>query len=383
MNRPFVLLAAALVAGCAVGPDYRAAGDAGHRLRRRRGSAGVVQQPFEAAWWEQFGDPVLDGLVERALASDLDLKIAAARVSEARALLGRAAPRPMAGRGRRSRARRAQRPATWIHHGARRRRELPGRRRNVLGARPVRPRAPRSRKPRVADAEAAEADLRDAQVLVAAEVANTYLDLRGAQKRLRVAQANLANQRETLELTRVRLDLGRGSELDVASAAARYAATEASIPPLVAARIDCGAPLGRAARRAPGRARRSARASRARTASDDARRGFARGSSCGGVRTSAPRSASSRRPRRASALRRPICSRGCRCRDSSVSSRVTRTSSASRRAARGASRPCSRGPVSMSAYARASSPPKRGRKACSRPTSSPCCALSRRRRTPS
>ena len=69
-----------------------------------------------------------------------------------------------------------------------------------------------------ADAEAAEADLRDAQVLVAAEVANTYLDLRGAQKRLRVAQANLANQRETLDLTRVRLDLGRGSELDVASA---------------------------------------------------------------------------------------------------------------------------------------------------------------------
>ncbi len=86
-----------------------------------------------------------------------------------------------------------------------------------------------------ADAGAAEADLRDAQVLVAAEVASTYLDLRGAQKRLEVARANLESQRETLSLTRVRLDLGRGSELDVASAAARLAATEASIPPLVAA----------------------------------------------------------------------------------------------------------------------------------------------------
>ena len=86
-----------------------------------------------------------------------------------------------------------------------------------------------------ADAEAAEADLRDAQVLVAAEVASTYLDLRGAQKRLVVARANRDSQRETLSLTRVRLDLGRGSELDVASAAARLAATEASIPPLVAA----------------------------------------------------------------------------------------------------------------------------------------------------
>jgi NodT family efflux transporter outer membrane factor (OMF) lipoprotein len=69
---------------------------------------------------------------------------------------------------------------------------------------------------------------------VAAEVASTYLELRGAQKRLDVARANLGSQRETLELTRVRLDLGRGSELDVASAAARFAAIEASIPPLVA-----------------------------------------------------------------------------------------------------------------------------------------------------
>ena len=86
-----------------------------------------------------------------------------------------------------------------------------------------------------ADADAAAADLRDAQVLVAAEVARSYLDLRGAQKRLRVARANLEFQRETLNLTRVRLDLGRGSELDVASAAARLSATEASVPPLVAA----------------------------------------------------------------------------------------------------------------------------------------------------
>jgi multidrug efflux system outer membrane protein len=45
----------------------------------------------------------------------------------------------------------------------------------------------------------------------------------------------LGYQQETLDLTRVRLELGRGSELDVASAAARHAATEATIPPLFAA----------------------------------------------------------------------------------------------------------------------------------------------------
>jgi multidrug efflux system outer membrane protein len=86
-----------------------------------------------------------------------------------------------------------------------------------------------------AEADAAVADLRDAQVLIAAEVARNYVELRGAQKRLGVARTNLGYQRDTLELTQVRLELGRGSELDVASAAARLAATEATIPPLEAA----------------------------------------------------------------------------------------------------------------------------------------------------
>jgi multidrug efflux system outer membrane protein len=233
MNRSSVLLAAALVAGCAVGPDYRAPATSAAAFVAAE-DAGVAQQPFEAAWWEQFGDPVLDGLVDRALTSDLDLKIAAARVSEARALLG------------------AQRRARWPGAAAEvvrdeRNAQQPGFTTERVDVESYQAgvatfweldlfgRVRRGIEAAGADAEAAEADLRDAQVLVAAEVANTYLDLRGAQKRLRVAQANLANQRETLGLTRVRLDLGRGSELDVASAAARYAATEASIPPLVAA----------------------------------------------------------------------------------------------------------------------------------------------------
>ena len=183
--------------------------------------------------------------------ADLDLRIAAARVSEARALLGaqRRARWPAASVEAVRDERHAQQPgftteridAESYEAGIATLWEL-----DLFG------RVRRGMQAAAADAEAAEADLRDAQVLVAAEVANTYLDLRGAQKRLRVAQANLANQRETLDLTRVRLDLGRGSELDVASASARYAATEASIPPARGSRIDRRAPLGRAARRAPG-----------------------------------------------------------------------------------------------------------------------------------
>jgi multidrug efflux system outer membrane protein len=67
---------------------------------------------------------------------------------------------------------------------------------------------------------------------VAAEVARNYFEVRGLQQQLAVAERSLVNQRETLRLTTVRRDAGIGEEQDVASAAARVAAIEASIPPI-------------------------------------------------------------------------------------------------------------------------------------------------------
>jgi multidrug efflux system outer membrane protein len=224
-----------LLAACAVGPDYRAPDTAPAEFVAAD-AAGVSEQPFEAKWWGQFGDPVLDDLVARALTGDLDLKIAAARLVEARVLLGGA---------RRTRwpdvngevahsETHAQQPAFGdqrldiesydLGFSTFWELDLFGRiRRGIEAA--------------GAEAGAAEARLHDAQVLVAAEVARTYLELRGAQKRLAVARSNLANQGETLELTKVRLELGRGTQLDVASAQARFAATQAQIPPLAAAEV--------------------------------------------------------------------------------------------------------------------------------------------------
>jgi multidrug efflux system outer membrane protein len=224
---------AALVSACAVGPDYRAPETAATPFVAAPAAA-VDEQPFEAAWWEQFQDPVLDGLIERALTDDLDLRIALARVEESRAFLGAARrdrwPGVSAEIARTES--RAQQPGFTTDRvdvesydaGLATLWEL-----DLFG------RVRRGAQAAGAEADAAVADLRDAQVLVAAEVARNYVELRGAQKRLRVARQNLGYQQETLELTRVRLELGRGSELDVASAAARRAATEATIPPLVAA----------------------------------------------------------------------------------------------------------------------------------------------------
>src|SRR5205814_1189751 len=83
-----------------------------------------------------------------------------------------------------------------------------------------------------ANAESYDASLDDARVIVAAEVARNYFELRGLQQRLAVAERSLTNQRETLRLTRVRREGGVGEEFDVASAAARVAAIEASLPPI-------------------------------------------------------------------------------------------------------------------------------------------------------
>jgi multidrug efflux system outer membrane protein len=83
-----------------------------------------------------------------------------------------------------------------------------------------------------ATADSFAADVDDVRVSIAAEVARNYFELRGLQQQLAVADRSLTNQRETLRLTEIRRDAGFGEEQDVASAGARVAAIEASIPPI-------------------------------------------------------------------------------------------------------------------------------------------------------
>ena len=232
--RSIVVLSSAAFAACAVGPDYAAPTTPPAEFRNIAGG-GFAEEAIEAEWWQQFGDPVLDKLVTRALESDLDLRIAGARVREARALFSDArldyAPEVTA-RGGYSKqdapllqfgvADPAVSEAYELGFDAAWELDLFGRvRRGVEAAR--------------AEAEAADALLRDAQVRVAAEVAREYFELRGAQQRLAVARRNLDNLSEVLRLTEVRRQLGAGDELDVATAKAQRARTQATVPPLVAA----------------------------------------------------------------------------------------------------------------------------------------------------
>ncbi len=191
----------------------------------------ITTQPYDPKWWAQFDDAVLDALVTRALDANHDVRIAVARVDQARAMFDESrfdlAPRVTGGAAveRRDQAipgfsderrgvstYRAGLDAFWEI-------DVFGRVRSAIRA-------------AAASAESYEATLDDVRVSVVAEVARHYFQLRGLQQQMAVAERSLANQRETLRLTTVRRDAGIGEEQDVASASARVAAIEASIPPL-------------------------------------------------------------------------------------------------------------------------------------------------------
>jgi NodT family efflux transporter outer membrane factor (OMF) lipoprotein len=83
-------------------------------------------------------------------------------------------------------------------------------------------------------AESSQHDLDDVQISVAAEVARTYFDLRGAQRQLAVAQRNATNQQKIVKLTEDRLAAGRGTAFDTERAKSVLYLTLASTPSLEA-----------------------------------------------------------------------------------------------------------------------------------------------------
>lgn len=233
------LVAAMVVAGCAVGPDYRVPSvslDAGFVSA---GSPSVnAQTPAAdiARFWNAFGDPLLSRLVERALSANGDVRIAQARLQEARAVLGGARAESLpevdgSASGGRSLsgaylfpgATRSQRTNNAFDAGFVANWEL-----DFFG------RNRRATEGAAALVEASQAGVHAAQTVVAAEVARNYLDLRGLQQRYQVALRSLGNLQETLQLTGVRLKAGRGTQLDVVRARSLVESTNAVLPALQA-----------------------------------------------------------------------------------------------------------------------------------------------------
>jgi len=241
MNRlPAPLVAVSLfLSSCAVGPEYkRDAVPVSPQWNVNRDRGTNTREPVER-WWTSFRNPDLDNLVQRAVRANLDIKLAAARVAEARAARGivasglypsvdaaasatrnRLGVIPPAG-GAQAAARfvpvefndyRIGFDASWEL-------DLFGRIRRGLQA-------------AGADAAAAEEARREVLVTVLGEVGRTYAELRGFQRRLDIARKNIDIQQDTLDLAKARAAAGLATQLDVARASARLEATRAVVPTL-------------------------------------------------------------------------------------------------------------------------------------------------------
>ena len=238
-----------LLAGCAVGPNYKRPQVAVPNQWTVAPARGTSTKPPEKdEWWSSFQDPELNSLIERAVGRNLDLKLALERVQEARAARGvvrsgyfpsidadvsaarlrggfnqgviHVAPSPIGPNAGASLISPFETNVFQGNLGASWELDVFGRiRRGVQAS--------------TADVVAAEENRRDVLVILLGDVGRVYAQLRGFQRRLEIANKNIKTQQETLDLTTARAKAGLATELDVSRAAAQLESTKAVVPSLL------------------------------------------------------------------------------------------------------------------------------------------------------
>lgn len=235
------MLCAVSLAGCAVGPDFVKPESGLHEVALvPRADYVDVAQPSDSnvpsQWWTLFNDALLADLQLRAQVANLDLQAASARIEQSRAQLGIASSQllpSVGGSASYSRERLSE-------HG----------KFAALGA-PTTPsdfwqlgfdasweidlwgRARRAREGAEATLGAAVYDREAARVTLAAEVARTYLQLRGTQAQLQIAEQNRAVAERTLSLAESRERNGVATRFETSSSRAQLATVKALVPELI------------------------------------------------------------------------------------------------------------------------------------------------------
>ncbi|MCE0462742.1 efflux transporter outer membrane subunit [Pseudomonas uvaldensis] len=227
------------LSACTVGPDFHRPEPLQVTQWSKPANAAVSQvipTDMNEHWWEVFNDPTLTALTRRALAGNLDLKLADSRLQQSRAarqvITSAQFPNSAAtgGYGRKRNSGEglndpsgnngdaafylweAGVSASW---------EL-----DMWG------RVRREAEAADAHLEVVRNDRRGVLVAVLAETAQDYLQLRGVQSTRAVTEQNLEVARHSLRLTQLRLADGVATDLDVAEAAAQVATIEARLPAL-------------------------------------------------------------------------------------------------------------------------------------------------------
>ena len=233
MIRPIVNRSAALallaLSACAVGPKYQRPETATPAAWRYTLSPEEARSIADLPWWQVYRDPLLQALIEEAIASNQDLRVAAARVAQFRALVGVAAADfyPQIGLGAAGSwgQQTAQNYApgqgasgAWnVNLGMSWELDIWGRVRNATDA-------------ARAELLATEEFRRGVVLALVADVAQTYADLTELDVELEVARRNTATRQNTLDLFTKRSLGGVGNDLEVNQARADLAVTAAAIP---------------------------------------------------------------------------------------------------------------------------------------------------------
>jgi NodT family efflux transporter outer membrane factor (OMF) lipoprotein len=236
------LMCLILIFGCVkVGPDFvRPAADIRNNWLEEDGTLIRAAPADYRMWWTAFKDPVLDTLVQTAYVQNIPLRVAGARVFEARARLGIAIgeqyPQVQQASGAASYNRESERAptapqrsagadfdykiaqvgatASWeLDFWGKFRRAVESENANFLGS---------------------IAAYDNALVSLTADVARTYVLVRTLEERLRIAQDNVVVQKESLQIAEARFRGGATSERDVQQALTQLYGTEATIPQLEA-----------------------------------------------------------------------------------------------------------------------------------------------------
>ncbi|WP_445005638.1 efflux transporter outer membrane subunit [Halomonas mongoliensis] len=227
---PVLLLSTALIAGCAVGPDYRApALDLPDEWPEHVLLSDEARADWQQ-WWRQFEDPHLDALVARAVDDNLELRLQLARIQEARARLGLARAEQLPSVNAQAEAARERTPGAASPLGQ-------SSTDNIFSLAGVLDyeldlwgRLARER-------EASEALLEQSlfahdavRLNVIADVVATYFDLRSAERQLRITEATVESREETFRLEQLRFDVGESDELALRQAQSELESTLAQLP---------------------------------------------------------------------------------------------------------------------------------------------------------
>jgi NodT family efflux transporter outer membrane factor (OMF) lipoprotein len=239
---PRGLIAALLLSGCAVGPDYRKPDlpvAASFLMQPAIQAHSNPSAPSSQQFWQGFHDPVLTDMIERALVQNLDLQIATMRVVQSRALASQAGAALLPAMDASVSAFKEQQsledPVARIAS------HLPGYSRDQAIYQPA---VGATWEPDVfggnhrrleaanASAQATEAERAAVQTLVVAEVANAYFSMRGAQARIAVIEQEIKVDSDLEGLVDLRLEEGLATAREKAEAEGLVYEAKASIAPL-------------------------------------------------------------------------------------------------------------------------------------------------------